>query len=72
MAYIVAIILVACFTANVTLGAISETGTAPLGIVAEMVILFGASIFFSIGILQSEAHAKSTTTKDKINIRRKL
>ena len=65
MAYIMAVILVACFTANVTLGAISETGIAPLGVVVEMMILFGASVFFSIGILHSEAHAKSTTTRNK-------
>ena len=58
MAYLVALILVAGFTVNVVMGAIN--GTAPLGVVAEMLILFGAAIAFSIGILRSEARAKAS------------
>lgn len=60
MAYILALILVIGFTANVVAGAV--TGVSPLGNVAEMLILFGAAIAFSIGVLQSEARAK---TKEK-------
>jgi len=63
MAYIVALILVAAFTANVVIGAI---GDAPLvGNVAEMVILFAAAISFSAGILKSEARAKAQEKTNK-------
>ncbi len=56
MAFLIALLLFAGFVVNVTLGAV---GGGPLvGIVAEMVILFGASICFVIGILQREAARK--------------
>jgi len=62
MPYVIALVLVGMFTANVVLGAV---GTAPLvGNVAEMLILFAAAISFSVGILRSEAQAKSEQTKD--------
>ncbi len=56
MPFIVAGVLLALFVANVTIGAISA---APIvGNVAEMLILFAASIFFVAGILQREAAEK--------------
>ena len=57
MAYLIALLLVAVFTANVVIGAV--TGASPLNIVAEMLILFAAAIAFSVGILRSEAQAKA-------------
>ena len=61
MPYIIALVLVAVFTANVVVGAI---GDAPIvGNVTEMVILFAAAISFSVGILRSEARAKSEKSK---------
>lgn len=60
MPYLIALVLVAAFTANVVVGAV---GDAPIvGNVAEMLILFGAAIAFSVGILRSEARAKSENT----------
>ena len=57
MPYVIALVLVAAFTANVVVGAV---GDAPIvGNVAEMVILFAAAIAFSVGILRSEARANS-------------
>ena len=57
MPYVIALVLVAAFTANVVVGAV---GDAPVvGNVVEMLILFGAAIAFSVGILRSEARAKS-------------
>ncbi|MEL7300711.1 MAG: hypothetical protein AAFM92_10040 [Pseudomonadota bacterium] len=57
MPYVIAAVLVLAFVANVALGAFGPS--APVGIVAEMLILFGAAIAFSIGILRSEAREKS-------------
>lgn len=60
MPYLIAFVLVSAFTANVAIGAL---GDAPLvGNVVEMLILFGAAIAFSVGILRSEARAKSETS----------
>lgn len=57
MPYLIALVLVAAFTANVVVGAV---GDAPIvGNVTEMLILFGAAIAFSVGILRSEAREKS-------------
>ncbi len=62
MPYVIALVLVAAFTANVVMGAVGE---APIvGNVAEMLILFAAAISFSVGILRSEARANSEKTKD--------
>ena len=61
MPYLIALVLVAAFTANVVVGAV---GDAPIvGNVAEMLILFGAAVAFSVGILRSEAREKSENTK---------
>lgn len=63
MPYLIALVLVAAFTANVVMGAVSD---GPLvSNVAEMLILFGAAISFSVGILRSEARAKAENTKNK-------
>jgi len=57
MPYIVALVLVAMFTVNVTASAL---GNAPaVGNVAEMVILLAAAVAFSVGILRSEAREKT-------------
>lgn len=57
MPYLIALVLLGAFVVNVVVGAVGE---APIvGIVWEMLILFGASIAFSVGILRSEARAKS-------------
>ncbi|MEM8572357.1 MAG: hypothetical protein AAGG56_15830 [Pseudomonadota bacterium] len=57
IAYLIALALVVAFTVNVVLGAVSD---APfVGNVGEMLTLFGASIAFSVGVLQSEARANS-------------
>lgn len=56
MAFIVALLLLAGFTANVVVGAI---GDAPIvGNVGEMIVLLSAAIAFSVGILQREARAQ--------------
>ncbi len=56
MAFIVAFILLAAFTANVVIGAV---GDGPLvGNVAEMLVLLGASVAFVTGILQREQRDK--------------
>lgn len=61
MAYIIALVLLVAFTANVVMGAV---GDAPIvGNVAEMIILFAAAISFSVGILRSEKRAKSQQPK---------
>jgi hypothetical protein len=61
MPYVIALLLVTAFTANVVVGAV---GDGPIvGNVAEMLILFAAAICFSVGILQSEARAKANQAK---------
>jgi len=63
MPYIIALVLVAVFTANVVVGAV---GDGPIvSNVAEMVILFAAAISFSVGILRSEARANSKKTENE-------
>ena len=57
MGLIIPAILVVVFTVNVTMGSIS--GTPPLSNVAEMIILFMASIAFVTDILKREARAKA-------------
>jgi len=62
MAYLVALVLVAAFTANVVMGAVAS---APMvSNVWEMIILFGAAIAFSVGILRSEAQAAARGDED--------
>ncbi|MEO1705949.1 MAG: hypothetical protein AAFR53_05885 [Pseudomonadota bacterium] len=61
MAYAIATLLLLAFIANVVMGAIGQS--APVGIVTEMLILFGAAIAFSVGILRSEARQKSQQDK---------
>jgi hypothetical protein len=61
MPYLIAVLLVAAFTANVVVGAL---GDAPIvGNVAEMLILFAAAISFSVGILRSETRDTSRKSK---------
>jgi type IV secretory pathway VirB2 component (pilin) len=57
MPYLVALVLVAAFTANVVFGAVGQERF--VGNVGEMLILFAAAI---VGILRSEARAKSENT----------
>jgi hypothetical protein len=57
MPYLIALVLVAAFTANVVLGAVGQERF--VGNVGEMLILFAAAISFSVGILRSEARANS-------------
>jgi hypothetical protein len=57
MPYLIALVLVAGFTANVVLGAVGQDRF--VGNVGEMLILFAAAISFSVGILRSEARANS-------------
>ncbi len=59
MPYFIALILLLAFIGNVVSGAV---GSAPVvGIVTEMLILAGAAVAFSVGILRSEAREKSNT-----------
>jgi VIT1/CCC1 family predicted Fe2+/Mn2+ transporter len=53
MPYWIAAALLVVFVVNVTLGAITKS--PPVSNVGEMLILFGAAIAFSVGILRSEA-----------------
>jgi hypothetical protein len=53
MALIVAALLVVVFVANVVIGSVS--GDPILGNVAEMLLLFGASISFVTAVLKKEA-----------------
>ncbi|MEY8119443.1 MULTISPECIES: hypothetical protein [unclassified Falsihalocynthiibacter] len=56
MAFIIALILLLAFTANVAVGAI---GDGPLiGNVGELLMLMTASISFVVGILQRETQTK--------------
>ncbi|MCX8225817.1 MAG: hypothetical protein OTI35_07070 [Sulfitobacter sp.] len=56
MAFLIALILLLAFTANVAIGAI---GDGPLvGNVGELLMLMTASVSFVVGILQREAKAK--------------
>jgi len=60
--YVIALILVGAFTANVVSGAIGEPF---VGNVVEMLVLFSAAIAFSVGILRSEARAKSKDSNNE-------
>jgi hypothetical protein len=60
MALIAAGLLLAVFIANVALGSVA--GDAPLGVVAEAILLFAASICFTVAILKREAAAKEKGT----------
>ncbi|MEM9474598.1 MAG: hypothetical protein AAGA71_04860 [Pseudomonadota bacterium] len=62
MPYVIALILVGAFTANVVSGAIGEPF---VGNVVEMLVLFSAAIAFSVGILRSEARAKSKDSNNE-------
>lgn len=63
MAFIIALILLVVFTANVAIGAV---GDGPLlGNVAEMLLLFAASVSFVVGILKREAGEKGAQTPDQ-------
>lgn len=62
MPYFVAAALSLAFVVNVTIGAITKS--PPVSNVMEMMLLFGAAIAFSIGILRSEALQKSGDSQD--------
>lgn len=62
MAFIIALALVVGFTTNVVIGAVQ--GTAPLGVVSEMLVLFAAAVAFTVGILQREARAGAQAVDD--------
>ncbi len=53
MPFILAATLLALFVANVVTGAL--TGAPVVGSVPEMLVLLGAAISFTVGILQREA-----------------
>lgn len=61
MALILSVILFAAFVGNVVLS--SVTNDPILGDVAEMLVLFAASIAFVAAILQREAKAKSNNSQ---------
>jgi hypothetical protein len=64
MPFIIAGVLLILFTANVIIGAVTDSPV--VGIVAEWLILFAASIFFVIAILRREAEVKkNNTTNDQ-------
>jgi len=63
MPFIIAGVLLILFTANVFIGAVTDTPV--VGIVTEWLILFAASIFFVIAILRREAAAKKDTTNNQ-------
>jgi len=58
MALITACVLLVAFAANVAYGSIA--GNPVLGNVAEMLLLFAASVLFVISILAREARDKKT------------
>lgn len=61
MPYLIATILLMAFVLNVVIGAVWKA--PPVNVVWEMLILFGAAIAFSIGILRSEAKRISEDEK---------
>lgn len=61
MPYLIAAMLLTAFILNVVIGAVSTA--PPVNVVWEMLILFGAAIAFSIGILRSEAKKVSEDEK---------
>lgn len=56
---IVSVVCLAIFVVNVAVGSIA--GSPPLGNVAEMVLLFAASIFFVVHLLKCEARENDRT-----------
>ncbi len=62
MALIIAALLVIAFTANVAIGSIN--GTPVVGNVAEMIMLFLASIAFVVAVLKREAAEKELSEND--------
>jgi hypothetical protein len=56
MALILAGLLLAAFVTNVAFGAVE--GNPPLGNVAELLLLIGAAIAFTVAILKAEARAR--------------
>ncbi len=62
MGLLIAAVLLAGFVVNVALGSIN--GVAPLGNVAEMILLFCASIAFTADILRREEKAQSSELED--------
>lgn len=63
MAYGLALLLLAVFTANVVMGAVTDS--AMFGIVTEAIVLFAAAISFSVAILRSESRAKDAANNDE-------
>jgi hypothetical protein len=63
MALILAGALLALFVANVSFGSIS--GQPPLGNVAEMLLLLGASIAFVVAILKRESEDSEAGRLDR-------
>jgi len=63
MPYLIVVVLLAVFTTNVVLGKVG--GSAFVGVVGEMLILFAAAITFSVGILRSEARARSNRSDNE-------
>ncbi|MCP4207898.1 MAG: hypothetical protein GY767_12740 [Shimia sp.] len=61
MPYLIATILLMAFVLNVVIGAVWKA--PPVNVVWEMLILLGAAIAFSIGILRSEAKRISEDEK---------
>ena len=62
MGLLIAAVLLAGFVANVAMGSVN--GAAPLGNVAEMILLFCASLAFVVDILRREAKAQSSERND--------
>ena len=62
MGLLIAAVLLAGFVVNVAMGSLN--GTAPLGNVAEMILLFCASVAFVVDILRREAKAQSSERND--------
>ncbi|MFO6465020.1 hypothetical protein ACK8OR_11565 [Jannaschia sp. KMU-145] len=62
MALIIAAIFLAAFVTNVVMGSVA--GDAPLGNVAEMLLLLTAAVAFTVAILRREADAKAKVRPD--------
>ncbi|MEM1274512.1 MAG: hypothetical protein AAGF88_11885 [Pseudomonadota bacterium] len=62
MGLVIAAVLLVGFVVNVAIGSVS--GAAPLGNVAEMVLLFCASIAFVADVLRREAQAQQHDAED--------
>lgn len=62
MMLILSCVCLVAFTLNVSVGSI--TGTAFLGNVSEMLLLFAFAICFSVAVLQREAKAHNSTSNN--------